>query len=234
MGTGGDMQKSTEPKSHNMNGQSSKDTVLRLRMWILQERRKMLATNNDWTVQQTTALLDAITEHFDELKSSANKAKVWKKICTELQKHVPHISVHKCKDKWKNLKKSYRNHVQQTNRTGAQPSKCKFADQMFEMMGDDPSVVPVYVASSDAAAIESTLDDSTQSSVVEADEELNEQGRKRKSASNDNIKKTKKRKASASSNIITYMQEHDDKVLAQLAKMHNKTIAVMNKITDKL
>ncbi|XP_074662691.1 uncharacterized protein LOC141915166 [Tubulanus polymorphus] len=97
----------------------------------------------DWTVVSTRKLLAVIKDNFDDLNAARNKTKVWRKIAEEMN-----IPSEKCVDKWKNLKKAYRNYVQLNNKTGSKPTKFVFADQMHDIMGDDPSVVQEYVADS--------------------------------------------------------------------------------------
>ena len=74
------------------------------------------------------------------MKSLKNKQAFWKDIASEFSPIT--VTGTKCEDKWKNLKNSYRDYVQRSKWTGSAPSKFEFADEMGQVMGDDPSVVP--------------------------------------------------------------------------------------------
>ena len=97
-------------------------------------------SRHEWTSSQTKRLISIINDRLEDLKSLTNKQAIWKEIAGEFSSSA--ITATKCEDKWKNLKKSYRDYVQRSNQTGSAPSKFEFADETGQVMGDDPSVIP--------------------------------------------------------------------------------------------
>ena len=183
---------------------------------------------HEWTTGQTKRLIELIGEKLDSLISAKNKQRIWKDIADEFSEST--IIGPKCEDKWKNLKKGYRDYVQKTNKSGTGPSKFEFAEAMYTIMGDDPSVVPRMTIDSDAT-IKGVASANTDFIYNEDDDDpAIDDG-------SDKEEKTptrKRKRKSAVEEIVDYMKERNEQLLKEMRKMHTDNFTVMNKIADKL
>ena len=184
----------------------------------------------EWTAGLTKKLIHTMDELMEDFKSARNKKPVWRKVSDTID--YPGVTADRCMDKWKNLKRSYRNHVQNVNMSGAGPSKFTFADDMAKALGDNPSVTPRYVIDSEGheqrqeAEVEDEPTEAESDNMEETTRDDSSRPVKRPTKEKDSVGMMKE--------FERISRERDAEIMNRMEIMHQETVAVLNKIAEKL
>ncbi|KAJ8036936.1 hypothetical protein HOLleu_17605 [Holothuria leucospilota] len=179
------------------------------------------AVLTSWEDQQVKALIRITKEKKDLLKVK-NKKPVWKNISAELSKELGvTVSGDQCYDKFRNLKQALRKHEDCRRKTGnGQQKPFKFPD-LYEIVGDDPSLQPDFTCDSEGNT--SGKMEEEQASDEEAPSETPRKkmkGRNRSSLLSNEMKEM----------FVTSQQQ----LQQTLITMHNENKELLSKLIEKL
>ncbi|PIK45943.1 hypothetical protein BSL78_17192 [Apostichopus japonicus] len=119
-----------------------------------------------WEDSQVKTLLNIIKIKKDLLKVK-NKKPIWKNISSELSDTLGvKVTADQCYDIYRNIKQALRKHEDKRRKTGnGQPKPFNFPD-IYDIVGDDPSLQPAYTCDSEGNMSEiggqPTSDDDTE------------------------------------------------------------------------
>ena len=176
-----------------------------------------------WEDHQVKALLGIIKDKDkDLLVKGKNKKAIWKSISEELSSNLGvTITSDQCYDKFRNIKQPLRKHEDRRRKTGnGQPKPFKYPD-IYDIVGDDPTLKPTYTCDSEG----NICDRSEVSSDSDGEENPPPPPKKMKSRS----------RSSLVANEMKEMYKESQKQLQEtLLTMHNQNRELLTRLIDKL
>lgn len=169
-------------------------------------------SRHEWTYGESEELLVTIKENKAKFEKATNKNSVWGDIANGMGV----MTGTQCREKYYTLKKAYRKHVAESNKTGnKKPRPFLHETLLADILTDDPTFTPV-VAKGTLEPVQPEDEDSGESSDAPGPS------------------KPKKKKKSQVEELKEYMKERDDKFLEALKEMNTKQNALMEKLIEKL
>lgn len=172
-------------------------------------------------------------EFMEVLEKSRNKQPVWNSIAQVMSGESFTISGKQVEQKWNNLKRSYRNAVQYENGSGNNTTSFPYIDKMGVLLGDDPATKPLYTKSSTGQASykeapgPASQKPETNNASEDSDEDAGTSSGKGK-------KRKRSKKKNKNEELMSYLEERDDKMMAQFAEFHKANLEVMSKLVEKM
>lgn len=77
-------------------------------------------------------------------KPSTKKKHVWGLIAADLSSETFALTGKKTEQKWKNLTKTYRDTVDYNSKSGNEPKKCPFFNELQDVYGFRPNIKPIF------------------------------------------------------------------------------------------
>lgn len=98
-----------------------------------------------WTDKEEKFLVESRASMEDEFTSSKSHATLWQKLTDKLKENNINVSVKQAQDKWKNLKKKFKEVADHNNKTGNDKQTCKHQDTFSQLYGTKASTKPQHV-----------------------------------------------------------------------------------------
>ncbi|XP_076368345.1 uncharacterized protein LOC143255881 [Tachypleus tridentatus] len=183
----------------------------------------------EWSDIETRRLIDLISERYERLKNARNKKRVWKEISDTLNKDKlsePYVTIDKCIEKWKALKKGFRNHIRTPKKVG-DPRKFAYADCMHRLMGQDLSVMSLVNVDGEGNNV--TVENSSLTNHQQDEEDTLPSPAKQMK-----LMSEKKYQRQFITDLKRVLQERDERLMNFISTLHKENTALLNKLIDKL
>ncbi|XP_070541731.1 uncharacterized protein [Ptychodera flava] len=95
-----------------------------------------------WTDREETLLVVLRSDMEDVFKQSVRHEKLWQSIVSEMEKAGIYVTISQVRDKWKNLKKSYMEVIDNRKKTGGERKTCRHFKEFDNLYGMKESTNP--------------------------------------------------------------------------------------------
>ncbi|VEN44007.1 unnamed protein product [Callosobruchus maculatus] len=103
------------------------------------EQHSALESSTNWQHHETLALISAVEERYEDLYHPKKRRTFWDVISETLSGDRINFDGKKCKKKWENLVRTYKNTKDKKNKSGRCPVRFVYFERMDELLGDKPS-----------------------------------------------------------------------------------------------
>jgi hypothetical protein len=104
-----------------------------------------------WTEKEEKMLVETRSSLEEEFSSTKSHNTLWQKVKGILAENNIYVTIKQAQDKWKNLKKKYKEVEDNNNRSGRSKQTCKYQDTFNNLYGTRPSTRPLCVIDTDKA-----------------------------------------------------------------------------------
>lgn len=188
-----------------------------------------LPTLTSWDDHKVKTLLALIKDN-KELLQVKNKKPVWKNIAQELSvKLKVEVTGDQCYDKFRKVKQVFRKHEDERKKTGNNTPRPFKYDDMYIIVGDDPTLTPLYACDSEGNV--TAQDDSTEAgtgTALSSDDESSPPEPPRKKV------KSRNRSSVVTNEIGDILVESQQKLQDTLITMHTENKELLSRLIDKL
>jgi hydroxylamine reductase (hybrid-cluster protein) len=105
-----------------------------------------------WKEWEEKALINTMKEKGELFQQNKNHETIWNTISKGLKDNGISVSTQQVKNKWKNLKKTYKRIIDENKSTGNGRSQWKYLDEFNDMYGHKASTIPALVFDSGNSA----------------------------------------------------------------------------------
>lgn len=152
------------------------------------ENKRNVTYKYIWSYAETIALLHSMETHVEHLSHPVKRKHVFENVSNDLLSLGYSIDATTCNTKWKTLVRSYKNTKDNNTKTGQSSSRLLFFEKMDEILGNKPSISCLHTLASSSLGDSNVVikedstnnfDNSMQSastneSIVEVEESINE------------------------------------------------------------
>lgn len=132
----------------------------------------------------------------DDLKFQLHKAHktLWNDIAKRMTEKGYSYSGIQCSNKWKTVKREYKNTVDHNNKSGNDKKSCKFYEELNDLYGTKPSTTPSYTMESTQSSVPDSPTPGTSSGSTSNEKQVRSlnSDESSNSDSNEPVKKLKK------------------------------------------
>lgn len=172
---------------------------------------KAKATNGDdykhyWEHDETKTLIESYAIHGKDLNNPKKKDFVYDHIANDMVSNKYNVTATQCRNKWNNLLRSYKKHIDGVNTTGSEPSKFHFFKSMDDILGDKPTMSCPHAVGSMDPDHDSLSDDSPTEVANKSSDPI------------DSEKKRSKKKPARLLESEIRQKQHDERIAMQKEK----------------
>lgn len=200
-------------------------------------------TMHVWKESEERFLIDLRLQREDKFSGTKSHDVLWGEIANEMKKNGIHVSKTQLINKWKALKKKYKEINDENNKTGNKKYSWKYLEQFSEVYGNKAST-KVAVSfdtgrSRDKLKINTELDkDEDVSAAPEEEEDKQSTSSDTGSKSTTHAKTTKlkstKRKISESTKLIENIQEQNRELMNSMKTQHEDKMRCIDRMLEML
>lgn len=200
-------------------------------------------TMHVWKESEERFLIDLRLQREDKFSGTKSHDVLWGEIANEMKKNGIHVSKTQLINKWKALKKKYKEINDENNKTGNKKYSWKYLEQFSEVYGNKAST-KVAVSfdtgrSRDKLKINTELDkDEDVSAAPEEEEDKQSTSSDTGSKSTTRAKTTKlkstKRKISESTKLIENIQEQNRELMNSMKTQHEDKMRCIDRMLEML
>jgi len=161
------------------------------------------------------------------------KKTMWLEISKTLNDKGYLYNAEQVSERWKTLNRAYKNVKDQNRKSGNSRKNFEFETSMDDMLGDDPAIEPLHIASSRKASTDKSSTCSSKGESQEADDSEEE--------SNDNVEmaasKPKRPRKTTSGTVVEILQDFIEKSqkskddeIERKERMHREKLDAINSL----
>ncbi|XP_048745245.2 uncharacterized protein LOC125658123 [Ostrea edulis] len=194
-------------------------------------------TMHVWNESEERFLIDLRLQREERFLGTKSHDFLWGEISSEMKKNGIHVSKTQLINKWKALKKKYKEVNDENNKTGNQKHSWKYFDQFSEVYGNKASTnvsVSFDTGRRDKMKINIDSKDEDISLVPEKEKQSTSSDTDSKSTATGTKLKSKKRKMSDSTKLIENIQDQNRELMNSMEKHHEEKMRRIDRMLELL